>query len=180
MGTISSPIPVKPVCAVTFTADIRLDAVLAEIEAFAGEADLQGEIFDFNFTDYYSDEMGKDLRKVFTGFRRLMNPGDLVNLKLKTHELERIWSAGGGRRVNLDPGYVTSAKLVLASTKDFAHRIFLGGGIYGDVQLQFRHGEWHPEAWTFPDYRTEKALSFFKRARDIFNRQERRMRNAVS
>jgi hypothetical protein len=180
MGIVSPPVPVKPVCAVTFSPGIQWEAILSEIGPITGEADLKSAVFDFNFTDYYSDEMGMNLKKVFICCRELMNPGDLVNLKLRTNELEGIWSADGRRRVNLDPGYVTSAKLVLASTKDFAHRIFLGGGIYGDVQLQYRHGAWHAEAWTFPDYRTKTALSFFEQARDIFNRQERRMRNAIS
>jgi hypothetical protein len=179
MGTVFPPIPVKPVCAVTFTADIRLNDVMLEIEAITGETDLRGDIFDFNFTEYYSDEMGQDLRKIFIGFHRLMDPADLVDLKIRTNALEGNWKEEGRRRVNLDPGYVTGAKLILASTKDFAHRIFLGRGIYGDVQLQYRHGKWRPEAWTFPDYRTETALAFFEKARDIYNLQERRIRNAL-
>ena len=180
MGTPSPPVPVKPVCSVTFSPTVGLEAVLSAIAPVAGEADLKSAVFDFNFTEYYSDEMGTDLKKIFISCRELMNPAGLVNLKLRTNELERVWASGGRRRVNLDPGYITSAKLVLASTKDFAHRIFLGGGIYGDVQLQYRHGSWHPEAWTFPDYRTETALSFFELVRDTFNTQERKMRNAVS
>ncbi len=180
MGIVSPPIPVKPICSATFSRDVPLDAILSGIGPSMGEVDLKSAVFDFNFTDYYSDEMGTNLKKVFISIRDLMSPGDLVRLKLRSNELEGIWSVAGRRRVNLDPGYVTSAKLVLASTKDFAHRIFLGGGIYGDVQLQYRHGAWHPEAWTFPDYRTGTALSFFEQVRDIFNRQERRMRNAVS
>ena len=179
MGALSSPIPVKPVCAITFSPGIPLDSILPVIESVTGEPDLSGTVFDFNFTEYYSDEMGPDLKKVFIGFRRLMDPADLVELKIRTNSLEGNWTEEGRRRVNLDPGYVTSAKLVLASTKDFAHRIFLGRGIYGDVQLQYRHGQWRPEAWTFPDYRTKTALAFFEKARDMFNLQERRMRNAV-
>jgi hypothetical protein len=180
MGMISYPIPVKPVCAVTFSPDFSLEEILREIKPFTGEADLTSPMFDFDFTEYYSAEMGNGLKKAFVSFDKLMEPGQLSPLKIRTQELEGIWTREGGRRVNLDPGYVTSAKLVLASTKDFAHRIFLGGGIYGDVQLQYRHGKWHPEVWTFPDYRTETALSFFEAVRDLFNRQERRMRHAVS
>jgi hypothetical protein len=180
MGTVSFPIPVKPVCAVTFSPDFLLDEILREIEPAAGQTDLRSPVFDFDFTEYYSSEMGGNLKKTYVSFDKLMDPGDLPALKIRTNELEAAWIRDGGRRVNLDPGYVTSAKLVLASTKDFAHRIFLGCGIYGDVQLQYRHGKWHPEAWTFPDYRTETALSFFETVRDRFNRQERRMRHAVS
>jgi hypothetical protein len=180
MGGVFPPIPVKPVCAVTFSSDFLLEDILREIESCTGEADLRSPVFDFNFTEYYSNEMGTRLKKAFVSFDKLMEPGRLPLMKIRTNELEGIWTRGGGRRVNLDPGYVTSAKLVLASTKDFAHRIFLDKGIYGDVQLQYRHGKWHPEAWTFPDYRTETALSFFESVRELFNRQERRMRHAVS
>ena len=180
MGIVTSPIPVKPVCAVTFSPDFPLDGILREIEPLTGESDLKSPVFDFNFTEYYSDEMGNGLKKAYVSFDKLMDPGQLPPLKIRTHELEGVWTRDGRRRVNLDPGYVTGAKLVLASTKDFAHRIFLGGGIYGDVQLQYRHGKWHPEAWTFPDYRTETALLFFETVRGLFNLQERRMRHAVS
>jgi hypothetical protein len=180
MGSLSPIAPVKPVCAVTFAPDIALNGILSELKPIMGKPDSRSPVYDFDFTEYYSDEMGHGLKKVFVGFTELIHPGMLANLKIQTNGLERSWTADGKRRVNLDPGYVTSAKLVLASTKDFAHRLYLGGGIYGDVQLQFRHGKWRTNAWTFPDYRTSLAKLFFTSVRDRYNRQERQVRHAVS
>jgi hypothetical protein len=180
MGSISPPLPVKPVCAVTFASGISLEDVLSGLATVMGQTDLLGPVFDFDFTKYYADEMGTHLKKVFVGFLDLIEPGGLAELKIRTNELERAWAPDGKRRVNLDPGYITSAKLVLASTKDFAHRIYIGGGIYGDVQLQFRHGKWRTNAWTFPDYRTSIATSFFATVRNRYNQQERQTTHAVS
>jgi hypothetical protein len=161
MGRISAPQRVKPVCAVTFAPGLELDGILRRLEPLVGAPDGSSPVFDFNFTEYYESEMGPGLKKVFFSFTGTILPGDLVRLKLATNELETAWMLDRKRRVNLDPGYVTRAKLVLASTKDFAHRVFLGEGIYGDVQLQFRHGKWRPSGWTFPDYRTDLAKAFF-------------------
>ena len=110
--------------------------------------------------------------KQFFSFIQTINPEKLPGIKIGTNRIEESWSELGKRKVNLDPGYLTGAKLVLASTKDFAHRIFLGDGIYGDLQLQFRHNKFWPEAWTFPDYQTELALDFFTRVRSRFVLEE--------
>jgi hypothetical protein len=75
--------------------------------------------------------------------------------------------------VNLDPGYITAAKLVLASTKDFAHRVYVGKGIYGDVQLRFRDDAFRPVEWTYPDYRTDLAIDFFQNVRQNFINEEK-------
>jgi hypothetical protein len=178
-GAPSPALPVKPVCAVTLSMGLALGEALAALEPLMGAPEAVGRLFPFDFTDYYLGEMGPDLRKAFLSFGDRMDPDELPALKLGTNEIEGRWSSGGRRRVNLDPGYMTSAKLVLASTKDFAHRVYLGDGVYGDVQLQFRHGRWRPNAWTFPDYRTAEARAFFAAARDRLNQQERRMRHGL-
>lgn len=171
MAAIRHPQPVKPICGITFTEDVDLQEVLRQIEEVLGPIDDQTPFFDFNFTTYYLEEMGSKLKKIFLSFQRLIHPGLLPEIKKKANEIEQSWALEGRRRVNLDPGYIAGAKLILASTKDFAHRIFLADGIYGDVQLKFRQDRFRTEKWTYPDYQTELALTFFRKVRKKYVRE---------
>jgi hypothetical protein len=170
---IRETLSVKPVCGVTFLKGVDLEEVVVRLKDVLGDVDDRTEIFDFSFTDYYREEMGSHLSKAFLSFVDLIHPRNLVGIKCETNLIEESWSVDGKRRVNLDPGYVTGAKLVLVSTKDFAHRIFLGDGIYGDVQLQFRDNCFRVQEWTFPDYQTQTALEFFERVRKKYVREVR-------
>ena len=172
MGMIRKVIPVKPVCAVTYGEANSVSKIIKQLEVILGPVEDRSQEVPFTFTSYYTDEMGKNLMKQFFSFTSSIHPENLPEIKRKTNELEESWSVQGKRQVNLDPGYLTGSKLVLASTKDFAHRIFLGEGIYGDLQLQFRHNKFWPEAWTFPDYQTDLALEFFSRVRARFVLEE--------
>lgn len=133
-----------------------------------GPAALVQAPFPFDHTDYYEAEMGAPLSKHLVAFERLIEPEELPACKLSTNRLEEELSKDGRRRVNLDPGYLTPARLVLASTKDFAHRIYLGGGIYGEVTLLYRKGAFTPLPWTYPDYRGPATLTFLKRVRSWY------------
>lgn len=158
--------PVRPLCALTWAPDVDPEAVIDRLEPLLGPVDARSLIYAFDFTRYYEGEMGPDLRKGFVASASLIHPGALAALKNATNGLERQWVKDGRRRVNLDPGYVALSKLVVASAKDFAHRIYIGQGIYADLQLQFRQGRFWPHPWTFPDYQSEEALAFFKSIRD--------------
>ena len=149
--------------------DITLFEELAgRLKEEFGHIDLQSPVWSWEHTDYYSKEMGRGLRRKFLFFKELINPGDIVGIKLKSIELERQYLApGGGRRINLDPGYLNTAKVVLVSTKDFSHRIYLGQGIYGEVTLIYSHGSYRALPYTYPDFRTEAYRELFKRAREL-------------
>jgi hypothetical protein len=136
-----------------------------------GTVDLSSQVLDFTYTNYYEAEMGAGLKRVFLGFSDLVTPDRLVDIKLFTNDLERTLSEGGKRLVNIDPGYLTAAKVVLATTKDYAHRLYLGSGIYGEVTLIFRQKQFQPLAWTYPDYRTEAYHEFFRQLRSQYMRQ---------
>lgn len=179
MAQIRPPSLVKPICAITFTSEIDLEQVISGLEPILGKEEERSPVYPFIHTTFYEEEMGKNLQKVFLSFRELQLPEQLVEWKIKTNLLESKWMVQNKRKVNIDPGYLTSAKLVMASAKDFAHRIYLGQGIYGDLQLQFRHGKWHPHPWTFPDYQTELAFAFFEKVRNRYVEQEREKRHAV-
>jgi hypothetical protein len=133
-----------------------------------GELDLVSSAFSFNHSQYYADEMGSALDKRFISFKNPNSIDCFIEFKLLSLKLENNFAVEGRRRVNIDPGYLESAKLVLASTKNYDHRIYLGKGIYGDVQLRFREGQFVDNPWTYPDYLTETAQTFFKKTRTIY------------
>ena len=166
MASIREVQAVKPICGVTFGSEPTLEDILKSLSGVFGKVDLRSDVFDFYHTDYYAAEMGTDLRKVFFSFQGVMYPGRLSEIKNKTNDLEGHWMKNGKRFVNLDPGYMTLAKVVMASVKDFAHRVFIGDGIYADIQLQFRDNAFQIQPWTFPDYQSETALVFFISVRD--------------
>jgi hypothetical protein len=120
----------------------------------------------FNFTDYYEKEMGPNLILLWVGFHGLVDPEQLADFKSTTRQLEkRFLGPNGRRRVNLDPGLLSLHNLVLASTKGYAHRIFLRGGVYADLTLLFQSGKFQPLAWTYPDYQTPACHEFLMRCR---------------
>ncbi len=133
-----------------------------------GPIDLESPAFDFTFTSYYEAEMGTDLKKVFWSFERHIQPDALVDAKLFTNDVEQQFLIDGRRTVNLDPGYISHGNLVLATTKNFAHRVYLGKGIYGDVHLIYRHNAFHKMEWTYPDYQQPLVVSFFQNVRNKY------------
>jgi len=145
------------------------DEAISELTAAFGPADLVSEIMDFDLTDYYNEQMGSPLYRRFVSFERLIPPDSLAEAKLMTNQVEaRFAERAAGRPtrpVNLDPGYVAPSKLVLASMKDFSHRIYLGRGVYAEVTLLYRRGRWEPLGWTFPDYASGRYDAFLTEAR---------------
>lgn len=136
-----------------------------------GPVALASELFDFRETDYYERSMGTDLKKVFFLFSLPFDPAMLVETKLLTNEWEEEYRDANpcteARPLNLDPGYLTEGKLVLASTKDHNHRLYMARGIYAEVTLNYqRGGIWRPLDWTYPDYRRPDYHEFFTRCRN--------------
>ena len=131
----------------------------------------------FEQTRYYEASMGPGLRKVFFAFADVADPAGLTEWKLASGEWESEYAATGShpepRPLNLDPGYLTLGKLVLASTKDYAHRIYLRQGIFAEITLYWRHGQWVYHEWTFADYRQAAYHEFFSQCRDYLHKQLR-------
>jgi hypothetical protein len=142
-----------------------------------GPAALESEPFDFTETNYYAATMGTGLRKMFFAFDGPLDPGELADVKLRTNDWEKQYAAEAShpepRPLNLDPGYLTLAKLVLASTKDHAHRIYLGRGIYAEITLSFRAHRWQAHELTYADYRREDYQRFFSACREHLHCLER-------
>ena len=141
-----------------------------------GPVDLESDAWPFQETDYYEAEMGPNLSRRFMSFTRLVRPDGLAEIKQHTNKLEEqiagdCLDPDCPRPVNIDPGYVNQAKLVLATTKDRGHRIYLGLGIHAEVTLHFTKGAWQVQPWTYPDYRRPECHAFFERVRERYRQQ---------
>jgi hypothetical protein len=170
MGEIGYPSPVVLLIAATSRHAEALNWARERCAQSRGPLKLISEPLDFKETDYYTAMMGTGLKKQFLAFERPVDPAALAEIKRETNEWEAEYAAFGKhaepRPLNLDPGYITAAKLVLASTKDHAHRIYLRDGIYAEITLVFRQRHWQPLDWTYPDYRRADYHQFFDRCRE--------------
>jgi hypothetical protein len=144
---------VKLVMSLLYGDEMAFASAAAAADARYGSMDFMSEPLSFEYTRYYEREMGKGLKRRVAGFRRLIPPDDLPAIKVWTNELEgKYLNLHGGRAVNIDPGYLHPAKFVLATGKDYSHRIYLGNGIYGDLTLMVQKGAFIRLPWTYPDY----------------------------
>ncbi len=163
MSQLRPPQPVKLVMSLLFSKEKDLAATLERIDRRFGPIDFLSEMFPFDFTAYYEREMGKKLQRKMVGLGPLISPEDLVSVKVWTDEEERRnLKPQGGRRVNIDPGYLAPSKFILATGKDYSHRIYLGEGIYGDLTLLFQNGTFAPLPWTYPDYRSNPLMEVLR------------------
>ena len=174
MGQVRTPARVNFFCGLLLAPTVPRAEVEANLEQLFGPITLHSPILPFTQTAYYEREMGSSLVRTFVAFGPLRQMDDLADLKHATNRLETHWSdAGRQRRVNLDPGYLDLAKVVLATTKDYSHRLYIGSGIYAEVTLRYQHKRFQRWAWTYPDYREPVALDFFTQLREIYKTQLR-------
>jgi hypothetical protein len=140
-----------------------------------GDIDFHSETFPFSHTNYYCEEMGESLVRRFVACETLIDMDEIGSIKATTNRLERFFAdpETGKRRINIDPGYVSESKVVLATMKDRDHRIYLANGVFGEVTLTYRRREhsYVPLQWTYPDYREPQSVSFFNRVREIYRNQ---------
>jgi hypothetical protein len=168
---MSDPQPPEAVklIASLFSGDGRLlgDAVQALSEKY-GKADFISAPAPFTYTDYYEKEFGGLLIRRFVAFERLIRPEALPDVKLWTNALEQRLVAEGRRRVNIDPGYLALAHLILATGKGYTHRPCLREGIYADLTLIYRDKSFHPLPWTYPDYAGGEVIGMLTRVREKY------------
>lgn len=176
MAEPAPPPPVKLICGMLSADPALFDEALASLAPEFGPADVLSDLMDFDLTDYYEPQMGDRLYRRFAGFERPVLPGVLARAKHVTNAIEAEFARrrpeGPPRPINLDPGLIEPAKLVLASMKNFAHRIYLADGVWAEVTLLYRRGRWEPLAWTFPDYASGRYDAFLSRARNSLRAAE--------
>jgi len=182
MGTPVEPKPAKYFVAFLVADPALLPSVEKELFALLGEIDGRAAISQWQETQFYAAEMGSPLWRGFWSLKSLCGADQLAATKLKTQLIESKFRAtlSGGRRVNLDPGYLDTLKVVLASTKNANQRIYLKSGIYAEASLFYHQGEFHGQPYTYPDYLTADALDFLQRARAIYLGQLRHIAGSSS
>ncbi len=169
MGDPSVPKDVKLVAGFIFRDAEWLESARSELTNLFGRTDFESPVMGFTSTNYYEEELGPDLKRKFMSFERLLNPEDASGVKLAANRIEALLSAPHKkRRVNIDPGYLELSKLVLLTTKDYFHRIYLANGIYAEVTLFYKDKSFRPFAWTYPDYKTKECIDIFNGIRDIY------------
>jgi len=167
MAEIKKPQKVLPIVGLIFIQEFGVEAVLRELQHELGDGVMRSDILRFTHTHYYDKEMGSNLLRQWCVFTHLIVPDMLIQLKHKTNNIEKHYlNDRGGRKINIDPGVISLGNLILASTKNYSHRIYLGNGIYGEVTLIYENKTFKPLAWTYPDYREKVAVEFFEKARD--------------
>jgi len=171
MGRVRPPMQVIYFCALLRAPTIPQTDVETVLEAHFGPIILRSAAVTFVQTNYYEREMGSGLTRVYLGFAPLRSMSDLPAVKHVTNQLETQWAVDDRRLVNIDPGYLDHAKVVLVTTKDYSHRLYIGGGMYAEVTLQYRNKSYQPWEWTYPDYRQPVALDFFNQLRDRYKMQ---------
>lgn len=177
MGLVNLHRPALPILALFSRSPDALAWGRARAEQHFGPIALTSDVFDHNETTFYEKSMGAELKKTFLAFAELRDPAELIDWKLATNTWEEEYAALGlhpePRPLNLDPGYLTEAKLVLASTKDRDHRLYLGRGIFAEVTLHFQRGQWITRPWTYPDYQRADYHAFFTRCREYLRARPR-------
>ncbi len=170
---------VKLVASIIFTEREILSKVMEKLSGEYGIIDFISPPLPFLYTDYYCREMGSALERYFVSFETLIRPEFLPDVKLRTNDIERMYSHAGGRRVNIDPGYISRAHLILATGKGYTHRPYLRDGIYADLTLIYTDKSFQILPWTYPDYRERHFREMFKKIRGKYIFQLK-MRDSVA
>ena len=177
MGNTKAHDPVLLVMAVFSRYGESIDWARQQAERTWGPLALESPRWDFTQTDFYEAEMGTGLVKMLLAFERLIDPQQLADIKLQSNQWETTYQQTcqlpETRPLNLDPGYVSEAKLVLATTKYRDHRLYLQRGIYAEVTLHYYHRKWTPRDWTYPDYRSDEYHLFLDKCRDYLRQRLR-------
>lgn len=160
VGKPTHPQPVKLVASLICGNNEALCAALGHMSSRWGSLDFVSEIMAFDYTDYYEEEMGKNLWRKIVSFEKLRQPDRLSHIKQSTNGIEALLSPERSRRsVNIDPGYINAHHLILATTKPGPHRPYLRDGIYADLALLYTKKTFRSLRWTYPDYQSEKMIA---------------------
>lgn len=170
MGEAKNHRPVLLIAAVSSRYESAIDDWTVETAGEQwGSVALQSPLFDFTQTSFYEKSMGTEIKKRLFAFEQLIDPGLLADCKLLSNQWELQYKSESQypeqRPLNIDPGYLTEAKLILATTKDRDHRIYLRDGIFAEVTLYFKQGVWERSRWTYADYQLDEFHAFFDQCR---------------
>ena len=168
---MSTPKEPKPVKLVASLFSYRKDLIAQALKTFSaeyGNLDYISAVMPFAYTEYYREEMGWPLVRRFVSFEDLVKPSVLPGVKLFTNSIEDQFVFDAKRVVNIDPGYLSEYHLILATGKGYAHRPYLGDGIYADLTLIYRDKIFHPLEWTYPDYASAEMIDILTKIRQKY------------
>jgi hypothetical protein len=169
MWILKEPKPVKLFVGILAADKTCLDAAVDAVTDAFGSIELASDVWNFTHTDYYQEQIGPAILRQFISFEKLIDPGQLADIKHKTNEIEmrlaKALNLPFPRPVNLDPGLIEPSKLVLATTKNYSHRIYIGRNMYAEVTLIYDKGSWRTFDYTYPDYRQQSYFDFFSKVR---------------
>lgn len=165
MGSPSHPDPVLLFIGTLYRNEASFSEAREKLKSSFGEIAFESPALPWDYSEYYKEELGSPITRTFIFFRDVIDPEVLADIKLFTNDLELQLSTGGKRNINLDPGYLTHYQVVLASTKNYAHRIYLGKGIYAEVTLIHKDGRYSPHLFTYRDYASDEYIQLFEHAR---------------
>ena len=171
MADPQSFVPVKLFCGIIASNERTILRAKERLAQLYGEIDSSSPLFLFDYTDYYEKQMGKDLKRKLLSFKKLVEPERLSAIKQETNRLEkdiREEFQARQRIVNLDPGYLTPASLIIATAKDFSHRIPLQNGIYAHLEFLFGKDEIRTLDWTYPDFKCKGYQEYFLDVRRLY------------
>lgn len=153
-----------------YSSDDIFAAASLDLKGIFGKTFFESPALPWNYTDYYAKELDPPVFRRFLFFEKKVDSSSVVDAKLATMTVEERFWREGRRQINIDPGYMTLAKVVLASRKNYSHRIYLGSGVFGEVELFHRDGSFNPLPYTYPDYRDETFLDIFAKARGLLRK----------
>ncbi len=175
MGEISKPQPAMLIAAITSRYEPAIDWAIEKATTQWGDVALRSPLFEFNETEFYEKTMGTELKKRLIAFERLIDPEQIAAAKVLSNQWEHEYNLQSDvaeeRPINIDPGYITQAKLVLATTKNRDHRIYLQQGIFAEITLHFHSGKWQKSRWTYADYQRDDFQTFFTQCRDLLRQR---------
>ena len=167
MGKTKPPPAAKLIIGLIYKQNAVKDKVLDILKRRFGEIDFLSRELDFDYTDYYYPELGRPLKRIFLSFKQLLSEDKLSEIKLYTNKLEERSSRKQKRQINIDPGFLSSGKLILATTKDYSHRVYLGKGIFAEATLFYKDAAFRPWPWTYPDYQSKEYADIFNTIRRL-------------
>lgn len=173
MSQPREPDSVKLIASLFSPEKALLEKAMEELSGLFSPADWMSPELFFDRTRYYEKEMGWPLFRRFVSFERLIHPEEMVPVKLRTNEVEKGYTNNGKRKVNIDPGCISAERLILATGKNYVHRVYLSRGIYADLTLVFHRGHFRPLPWTYNDYADPEVRRWFERVREIYMKQRK-------
>lgn len=168
MGEVKLPPPVKFFVATLYQEEKFLESVLKPLIEYFGDLEWKSTPLPFSYTNYYQD-IGENLVRVFLVFKPLLDPGRLAEAKCFTNQLEKTTGdEHKPRKINLDPGYFDGGKIVLATTKNFSHRVYIGKGIFAEATIKWERGDFRPFPYTYPDYASPEYRPILYKIRALY------------